>query len=506
QFIESKWNPATISYPHPILEPVLKETYGVIVYQEQVMEIVQLIGGFSLGQADILRRAMGKKKEKEMAKMETTYLQGAKEKNIPEETASRIFKLLEPFAGYGFNKSHAAAYSVLAYKTAFLKANFPAEFMAANLTNEINNTKNMTTYINETRAMNIEILPPDVNTSSKEFSVKDGNIVFGLVGIKNVGSSAVDAIISARETGGPFESIDDFLLRVDMRTVNRKVMEVLITTGVFDCFGKGRRPLMDSLEQLLMIAAHKRRSKADGQASLFDNTDEEEFPQPEYLSIEEWPLRERLRHEKEILGVYFSGHPLDDYRDTWRRTCTCNLAHSDSFAHEKEVNILGLVTAFRTIFTRKGTQMAFGTIEDFNGKIEFVLFQETLEKFREIVQEDAIIGIIGTVDTRREDPQIVVNEIRSPDSMDEQDVGVVHIRLQEEKASEKALYELRAVLSQDEYCGSCPVYIHIPRAEKPEVIIEASAEIRASSRANVLESLKQLPAVDRVWRELYAPA
>ncbi|MFW6362593.1 MAG: DNA polymerase III subunit alpha, partial [Spirochaeta sp.] len=505
QFIESKWNPATISYPHPNLEKVLEETYGVIVYQEQVMEIVQIIGGFSLGQADILRRAMGKKKEKEMAKMEVEYLRGAREKGIAEETAKNIFELLKPFAGYGFNKSHAAAYSVLAYKTAYLKANFPAEFMAANLTNEINNPKNMVKYMAEARDMGLEILPPNINSSQKHFSVADGRIIYGLIGIKNVGSSAVDAILQEREANGSFSSMGEFLERIDMRTVNRKVIEVLIVTGVFDCFGSGRRPLQEFIGQLIDIAAQKRRNKECGQASLFADSEEEEFPTLNFSQVEEWPLRELLQQEKEILGFYFSGHPLDDYRETWLRTSNCNLAQIASMPAEKEVALLGLVTAFRVIFTKKGTQMAFGTLEDYNGSTEFVVFAESLEQYRELLQEDAIIGILGTVDTRREKPQIVVNEIRLPEMLEERDIGVVHIRLQQSGTSEKALYELRAFLSNAEHTGCCPVYLHIPRDPKPEVIIEASAEIRTSSRPEVMESISSFPAVERVWRELETP-
>ncbi|AFG38261.1 DNA polymerase III subunit alpha [Spirochaeta africana] len=505
QFIESKWNPASITYPHPDLEQVLKETYGVIVYQEQVMEIVQIIGGFSLGQADILRRAMGKKKEQEMARMEVEYLQGAREKGIAEDTAKSIFELLKPFAGYGFNKSHAAAYSVLAYKTAYLKANYPAEFMAANLTNEINNPKNMVKYMAEAHDMGLEILPPDINTSKKHFSVVDGRIIYGLVGIKNVGSSAVDAILHEREANGPFSSMDEFLERIDMRTVNRKVIEVLIVTGVFDCFGRGRRPLLEFLGQLADIAAQKRKNREEGQVSLFADSEEEEFPELDFAGVQEFPLRELLQHEKEILGFYFSGHPLDDYRETWLRTSTCNLARMETLPGEKEVTLLGLVTSLRVIFTKRGSQMAIGTIEDYNGSIDFVMFAEALEPYRDLLQEDAILGVLGKIDTSRDRVQIVASEIRLPDELDERDIGVVHIRLRQDGTSEKQLHELRAFLSNDEHTGCCPVFLHIPRDPKPEVIIEVSAEFRTSSRPEVLQSLRTFPAVERVWREIEAP-
>ncbi len=502
QFIESKEQPSTIRYPHDSLETVLEETYGVIVYQEQVMEIVQRVGGFSLGQADILRRAMSKKKHAEMDKMKIDYLQGAREKNIPEETATNIFDLLAPFADYGFNKSHAAAYSVLAYKTAFLKANYPAEFLAANLTNEVNSPKKIVQYMMEADSMGITVRPPNINLSRKQFSVTDGDIVYGLIGIKNVGSSAVDSILSEREANGRFSSIDDFLNRIDLRTVNRKVMEVFIATGVFDCFKNGRRPLLESLETLMNIAAQKKRNREEGQVSLFAGTDEEEFPQIDFSKIDEWPLRDRLQREKEILGCYFSGHPLDEYREIWRRTTTASLARPEALPNGQAVTILGLVTAFRVIFTRKGTQMAFGTIEDFNGSIEFVLFPATLEKLRESIQEDSILGLVGTIDTQRERPQIIVEDIQQAEEVQEKDIGTVHIRLKREKANERSLYDLRAGLSGLELKGNCPVLLHIPRPEKDDVIIETSAEIRVSSRPNVVEKISHLPGVDRVWREL----
>ncbi|GAB6091135.1 DNA polymerase III subunit alpha [Spirochaeta dissipatitropha] len=504
QFIESKWHPSTIKYPHPSLEKVLEETYGVIVYQEQVMEIVQIIGGFSLGQADILRRAMGKKKEGEMAKMEVEYLQGASKKGIAEETAKNIFELLKPFAGYGFNKSHAAAYSVLAYKTAYLKANFPAEFMAANLTNEINTPKNLVLYMSEARDMGLKILPPDLNKSEKKFAVVDGKIIYGLIGIKSIGSSAVDAILEERDKNGEFSSINDFLERVDLRAVNRKSIEVLIVTGVFDCFGLGRRPLHEMLGQLMDIAAQKRKNRESGQVSLFADSEDEEFPELDFSGIHEWELKEILQQEKELLGFYFSGHPLDDYYETWLRSSNCNLAHLQSMPSEKEVSLLGLVTSYRVIFTRKGTQMAIGILEDYNGAVDFVMFAESLEQYRDMVQQDSIVGIIGTIDTRREKPQIIVKEIRLPEGLDERDLGVVHIQLQK-GVQEKALYDFRAALSSAEHAGACPVYIHVPREGKPDVIIQSSGEFRASSRPEAMKSLEKITIVSRVWRELHPP-
>ena len=289
------------------------------------MQIAQIVGGFSLGKADILRRAMGKKKEKEMAKMEQEFLAGAEEKGFTRKQATDIFELLKPFAGYGFNKSHAAAYSILAYQTAFLKANYPVEFIAANLTNEINSTDKFAEYLLEARQMGITVRPPDVNSSDKYFGVVDGQIVFGLVGIKNVGAGAVDHILEARHSGGPFTSFLDFLERIDTRSVNRKVIETLAQVGAFDGLGQNRATLLGNMDTYFEAASHTRENRLAGQTSLFEDsgeTGEDSLPIEE---LEPWSAAVRLEYERELLGFYFSGHPLDDFQTEWKERTTVNL-------------------------------------------------------------------------------------------------------------------------------------------------------------------------------------
>ena len=326
KFIESKNGRQRINYPDPTLEEVLKPTYGVIVYQEQVMQVAQIIGGFSLGKADILRKAMGKKLKKEMKKMKIEFIAGANAKGHSEKHAIEIFEMLEPFAGYGFNKSHAAAYSVLAYKTAYLKANYPAEFMAANLTNEINDTDKLTEYIDEATELGIELMPPDINLSEKTFSVSGGRIVYGLMGIKNVGAAAVDEILKAREKGGGFTSLTDLMNRVDLKTVNRKVLETLIQSGLFDSTGFNRATLIHNLENLLEFVGKKKEWESFGQASLFDDPEHQEFHEITLEEIPEWSKIEILTHEKANLGFYFSGHPMDNYRKLWKRAVNLDLS------------------------------------------------------------------------------------------------------------------------------------------------------------------------------------
>ena len=498
QFIDSKNGKIPISYPLPELEPVLKETYGVIVYQEQVMEIVQIVGGFSLGQADILRRAMGKKKEKEMERMRKEFLVGAQTKGFSKEQAESIFELLKPFAGYGFNKSHAAAYSVVAYKTAYLKANYPVEFMAANLTNEINNSDAFANYLAETRGMEIEVLPPNINLSQKVFSVNEGRVIFGLVGIKNVGSAAVDEIISKRAEEGPYESVEEFLERVDMRTVNRKTVETLIQSGVFDSLHPNRAELMHNLDRLIDVATAKKDARAFGQASLFESNGEEEFQSISLDPVEEWDQLTKLQYERENLGFYVSGHPIDAFRDQWKKSVNLDMAHPERAPSDRTVTGLGLLKGVRVVYTRKGTQMAFGTIEDFRGSMELVLFSEALEQYRELLVEEKVVGVIGTVDKRNGKYQIVVEELRAPEDLEERDATEVHIRLAPSVEDEEELYGLRAFLIENP--GVAQLYIHVGGAENGECVVRASGQIMISSRPEIIEKIKTHPKVDAVWK------
>ncbi|HPG87539.1 MAG TPA: DNA polymerase III subunit alpha, partial [Spirochaetales bacterium] len=278
QFIDSKWGRTPITYPHPSLEKYLKETYGVIVYQEQVMQVAQEVAGYSLGRADLLRRAMSKKKVEVLEKEKAPFIEGALKRGYTKEKAQEIFDILVPFAGYGFNKSHAAAYSVVAYRTAWLKANYPAEYMAANLTNEISNTDKLTQYISEARSMGIGILAPDINRSEATFSVSEGKIVYGLIGVKGVGEAVVEAVVAEREKAGPYADFMDFLERVGVRAMNKRAIETLIQAGCFDTMGRGRAELALNLERAFDYAQKKAEAGAYGQTSLFEASSEEEFP------------------------------------------------------------------------------------------------------------------------------------------------------------------------------------------------------------------------------------
>ena len=460
QYIDSKNGKAPITYPDPCLEPILKETYGVIVYQEQVMQVAQRIAGFTLGQADILRRAMGKKKLEVLMKEKEKFIAGALKQGFKAEDADRIFEILIPFAGYGFNKSHAAAYSVVAYRTAYLKANYPAEFMAANLTNEITSTDKLTEYIGEARAMGLEVMPPSVNYSEPNFTVVDGKIVYGLLGIKGVGEGFAKAVVAEREAHGPFCGFIDFIERLGTSAMNRKTLECLVLSGCFDSFGHPRQELVLNVERAVDYAARKEEAGRYGQVSLFDSCEEEEFPPFQLEPGEEFPRSDLLLREKELLGFYFSGHPMDEYRKVWERCADADLAHPDRASSDKVYTVVAMLKEWREILTKNGKKMAFGAVEDFAGSIEIVVFGNVLEPNRERFQLDKVLCLKGKIDRTRSAPSLKVDEIVDPDSLKDKSWRDIHIRLREGISSEEDLYDLRDLLFETP--GPCTIWFHVP--------------------------------------------
>ncbi len=499
QFIEAKHGRSSITYPDPSLEEILKPTYGVIVYQEQVMQVAQIIAGFSLGKADILRRAMSKKKEKEMDKMKVEFIDGALARGHSKAHAAELFDMLVPFSRYGFNKSHAAAYSVLAYKTAYLKANYPAEFMAANLTNEINTPDKLAQYIAETKSMGIEILPPDVNLSLSNFSVNKGKIVYGLVGIKNVGKAAVEEILRARSEEGRYESFVDFLDKIDLRAVNKKVVETLIQSGAFDSFGVTRATLQHNLEAAIEFISKKKEQEKIGQSSLFEDRPQEEFGAFQLEEApEEWPIHQRLQTEKQLLGFYVSGHPLDSHRALWEKAVHTDLSKPERLVHDKRCSLLGIISGVRSIQTKRGRPMAFLQLEDYNGSIELVVFSDLWEKFRESLEVDAIMGFVGKIDTSRGEAKLVVESIHPPQELKEIETTEIHVRLSPGAHSEEELYSLRSYLF--DHKGPCSLYLHLNgHDDTRETVIKASGQITLSGSREVIEGLKKTPSITDVW-------
>ena len=499
QFIDAKNGKKRIQYPLPELEPILKETYGVIVYQEQVMEIARQVAGYSLGEADILRRAMGKKKADVMARQKVKFLKGAAAKGYSSDQATKIFELLVPFAGYGFNKSHAAAYSLLAYQTAYLKANYPAEFMAANLTNEINSTDKLSEYISEARSMGLEVLPPDINVSEQVFTVQDGKIVYGLRGIKNVGSSAVDHIVEERNQGGLFKDLLEFLKRLDLKTVNRKVVETLIRCGLFDRLGTGRAVLMHNLDRIMETVNSFKEIQKYGQTTLFDPIEESESP----LGMEPcdpWPALEKLAHEKQNLGFYFSGHPLDKYRNHIQNHCNLDLGNLAAYSAQRSCMVIGILKEIKEITTRTGRRMAFAQLEDFRGSIELVLFSDVFENARERLLGESVVAVRGRIDDSRGEPKLIVESLADPDELKEKPARAVHVRFNTAEVNEEKFLRLRDFIVGKP--GSCCVYFHIRgNGANEDIVIKASPHITLSVEDRVLAEVRDHPLVEDVWKE-----
>ena len=374
-YIERKHGRMPVTYAHPRLEPILKDTYGVIVYQEQVMLISRALAGFSLGGADLLRRAMGKKKKDVMAQQRVVFIEGAEKNGVDAKIAESTFDLMEKFAEYGFNKSHAAAYAMVTMQTAWLKAHHRVEFMAALLTSESDQTDKVVAHIADSRAAGVEVLPPCVNESELHFSVFEGKIRFGMVGIKGVGEAAIEAILEARQKDGPFKGLFDFCSRVDLRRVNRKVIESLIKAGAFDFAKVPRKSLFDSIDRALESGQSAQRDRQSGQKSLFGMLAPKTGKAPageDYVASEEWPEKERLRFEKETIGFYISGHPLDQFSREMKRLTPC--ARVQGMKEKQRVSVGGIIAGLREKPTQSGKKMAWGTLEDLTGTVDLVFF------------------------------------------------------------------------------------------------------------------------------------
>ncbi|MDR0585214.1 MAG: DNA polymerase III subunit alpha [Treponema sp.] len=403
QFVDSKNGRQTIRYPDPSLEDILKETYGVIVYQEQVMQVARIIAGFSLGHADELRRAMGKKNMEKMVREKEKFIAGAVQRGYNPQKADDIFELLIPFAGYGFNKSHAAAYSVIAYHTAYLKANFPSEFMAANLTNEIYsaNKDRLSECIDEARKMGIAVDPPDLNRSDKFFTIVEGRIVYGLLGIKGLGEGPAEEIVRCRKDG-PYRDFVDFLSRVDIRAVGKGVIERLIQTGAFDSLGVSRGTLAGNLERVMEYVQNIKEDKKFGQVSLFGDTGEKEYPDFEFEDFPEISREEKLQIEKKLIGFYFSGHPMDEYREVWERVVKVDLGKPETIKPGSAI-LVGIIKTIKIINTSRGDKMAYATLADYNGEIELTIFPQAWKQCQDKVEADKVAMLKGKIEYLKKD-------------------------------------------------------------------------------------------------------
>lgn len=427
-YIARKKGKEKVSYPHPLFEEIAKETYGILIYQEQVQRVANVIAGYSLGEADLLRRAMGKKKMSIMEKEQVKFVEGAnREHGIPAKQATEMFEILKEFAKYGFNKSHSAAYGLISYQTGYLKANYPIEFMSGLLSNEINNTDKISVFVAECQRMDIEILPPDVNKSRLKFGPEPGEddwgmplraIRFGLAGIKNVGAGAMELVIEEREKNGPFASMEDFSNRLDSKTVNKKILENLVKAGAFDFTGERRSVLFARIEQVIASAAAAQRDRNSGQESLFGLEEMTETAPPTAVNadaVEDWSDEEVLTAEKDLLGFYVTGHPLDKYRGSWRKGKFKSFAQINQLPEGKRPQkFAGLVNEVQVKYSKKnGKPFAIILVEDFKTQTEIPVWNETYNNCSDILRKGAVVQIKARVeyDRRAEERRLTADEI-----------------------------------------------------------------------------------------------
>ncbi len=472
-YVDCKHGRQKVTYLHPELEPILKETYGVILYQEQVMRIANVLAGYSLGEADLLRRAMGKKKREVMEEQADRFVRGCRERGIPEGKAEKIFRQIEHFAGYGFNKSHSAAYALIAYQTAYLKAHYPVEFMAALLSCDMDNTDKVSKYIHECRDMAIEVLPPDVNISGREFNVVGQSIRFGLEAVKGVGGSAIEAIIQARESKGEFADLGDFCLKADLRKVNRKVVESLIFAGAFDSTGLSRAQLAAQMDRTMDEAGRRQRTEQAGQMGFFD-------AEPVAVAVpdvEEWDHRELLRREKEALGFYITGHPLDPYERELAKLVSARVADLPELSDGSEVTIGGVVAGVKNKFTKKGDRMATCLVEDQTGAVNTVIFPDLYREINGSLVEDAPVLVTGSL---QKDDRGIGLRARSLQLLGALRASGLRILVDTDAVDAVALADLKTYLERN--TGDCPVSL---------VLVS-----RGNWRVNMVTRLSVAPSLD----------
>jgi DNA polymerase-3 subunit alpha len=466
-------------YDPPELEQILKNTYGVIVYQEQVMQIAVTLGGFTLGQADTLRKAMGKKKPEVMAKMKEQFLQGAAAKKIAAKKAEAVFENMEKFAEYGFNKSHSAAYALITYQTAYLKAHYKVEFMAALLSSEMDNTDKIVKYISDCRDMGVAVTPPDVNRSDAYFTVNEGKILFGLAAVKNVGHSAIESIMQAREEQGPFTSLFDFCQKVDLRKVNKRVIEGLIKCGAFDSTGVSRPKMMAALDKAMEGANQLARDRQAGQTSMFDMLLGDSGPsqvQEEYPDVPEWSEATLLSYEKETIGFYITGHPLARFEGEAKKFARNTSAELAELPDGSDVTIMCVIRSKKIATTKRGDRMANLTVEDLQGTVEVIVFPEQYKASEQWLSGDAPLLITGSMDHGEKGVKLKAVKIMPLSEVREKMTIRVDIRLSATGATPEDLLQLREVILRHK--GSCPLYLEIrmPRHGNAALSLKAGGE------------------------------
>jgi DNA polymerase-3 subunit alpha len=518
QFIECKHGHRQISYLHPKLESILKETYGVIVYQEQVMQAAQILAGYSLGKADVMRRAMGKKDPEEMSAQRLTFVSGAEQRGIDPGKANEIFDLIDKFAGYGFNKSHSAAYAMVTFQTAWLKSHFPPEFTAALLTCDREDTEKVARYIRAARGMGVEVLPPDINRSAKEFSVlypggdhSQPSILFGLGAIKGVGSAALSAILEAREEG-PFEDVFDFTCRVDLLKVNKAVIESLVRAGAFDSMtahlevNRGR--IFGVLDRALEMGRSAQRDREVGQTNLFGALAPAPLPGADAPAIERaayddcppWDERTLLAAEKNAIGFYMSGHPMERHGAEAARLSSCNTETVGYKLRGEKVTLAGMVMDLNERTTRAGKRLAIFALEDLQGRVEIVAYSEKLDEFGDLLRGDDPVFVAGTVrvDDRddSETRSVILEEALPLGEVRARRTREVHLHLDASSFSRQSVAALKAELAQ--HPGRCNAYLEVVIPDRSVTTIDLPEEYRLAPSDELIEALDGFAGIKRV--------
>ena len=474
-FINRKQGKTRVSYELPQLKDILEETYGVILYQEQVMQIASRLAGFSLGQADILRRAMGKKKAEEMAAQRQKFLAGCKANIIPDKKAENIFDLMEEFAGYGFNKSHSCAYALLAYQTAYLKSHYPVEFMAALLTSETGNTERVVKYINEARGMGITVLPPDVNESDLYFTPVGEAIRFGLAAIKNVGENTAKAIRDTRQEKGAFRTLFDFCERIDSRFLNKRVFESLIKSGAMDSLGP-RECVLATVDDALAAVQRATRHRESGQHGLFGVAAAPAPVPVELREAEPWSEEERLASEYAVLSFYVSGHPLAKYASRLQELKAVPLGEIESRRNREEITVAGMIVGTRPMRSRRGQRWAIYTLQDMTGVQELLVFPESFSRLESVLKTGNPLLLKVRVQVEEAATRLSLLEARTLESLAGSAPALLRVRLDLEELTEATLDRLRGLL---EGCpGPCPVAFELRSPDGSVATLHAQHRVR----------------------------
>ena len=491
-FVVRKKDPSQIAYLHPSLEPILKDTLGVIVYQEQVMLISQVMGGFTLPEADKLRKAMGKKIMEIIKALESKFLEGARKNKYDMKLAQEVWGMIEKFGEYGFNKSHSAAYALVTYQTAYLKANYNLQFMTALLSAQPDNQEDVVQYIADARTAGIPVLPPSINESCYDFTIEGDSIRFGLGAIKGLGQKAIEDIVQAREKCGRFTGIKHFLENTGSLSINRGVLESLIKAGAFDALYPVRASLFNSIDILIDSAKKLQEDRLSGQGNLFGaGPGESGGVLPEIVTCDEWGDKIKLGYEKEVLGMYLSGHPLAKYESEILALSSVNLSNISDEMKGREVSIIGIVRDFEIRRSQKNNnRYGIGILNDLYGSIEILAFSSTLNKYEALLLSDDPLVVSGTLEFDEErPPKIIVKDVRSLKEFRREAISAIHIRLDSAGADENMLNTLKSAFQR--HRGDCPIFFHV-NEDKGEKIIRAHSAFNISPSEALVQDLSRI--------------